>query len=430
MQMKIENNLETYYKRYESLSSERKKSLILLTEWLSKARPKQVINYNDGYNIYLFLAGRGFGKTLLSSYSALEHCFTVDNATVAMICPTFGDLRRVAFEGESGIVNILDKHMPNGFTYNKSEGEITLFNGSKIIGIPAIEPNRIRGLNLTQAHVDELCSFRYDRDVWDNLMMALRLGHNPKTIITTTPKNRPLLKEIIDRKDCKVVRGSTFENEANLSESAIAMYREKYEGTLIGKQELYGEIIDYAENALFKFSDIEQHRIRDIPDLNQVVVAIDPAVTANKNSDETGIIVCGRDNMNHYYILDDKSGIFSPDVYLKMAVQLYNKYEANYIVAEVNNGGDLIQSMIKRLSDNPVPYKAVRATRGKMVRAEPIAGLYEQGKVHHVGSFSKLEEQMCQYTADTISSPDRLDALVWGIWSLSQSSGKAVFRIS
>jgi predicted phage terminase large subunit-like protein len=239
-----------------------------------------------------------------------------------------------------------------------------------------------------------------------------------------------LLKEIIDRKDCKVVRGSTFENEANLSESAIAMYREKYEGTLIGKQELYGEIIDYAENALFKFSDIEQHRIRDIPDLNQVVVAIDPAVTANKNSDETGIIVCGRDNMNHYYILDDKSGIFSPDVYLKMAVQLYNKYEANYIVAEVNNGGDLIQSMIKRLSDNPVPYKAVRATRGKMVRAEPIAGLYEQGKVHHVGSFSKLEEQMCQYTADTISSPDRLDALVWGIWSLSQSSGKAVFRIS
>jgi len=377
------------------------------------------------------MSGRGFGKTLLSSYSALEHCFSVDNATVAIIAPTFSQLRRVNLEGESGIVNILNSHMPDGFNYNKTEGEITLFNGSKIIGIPAIEPDRIRGLNLTQAHIDELCSFRYDRDVWDNLMMALRLGKSPKTIITTTPKNRPLLKELIDRADCKVVRGSTFENKDNLSESAIAMYQEKYEGTLVGKQELYGEIVDYAENALFKFDDIENNRVKDVPELTQVAVAVDPAVTANKKtSDETGIIVCGRDDNNQYYILDDKSGIFSPDVYLKKAVQLYDQYEANYIVAEVNNGGDLIESMLRRLTDKHVPYKAVRATRGKLVRAEPIAGLYQMGKVKHVGSFPKLEEQMCQYTADTTVSPDRLDALVWGIWSLSQSSRKAVFRIS
>jgi predicted phage terminase large subunit-like protein len=261
-------------------------------------------------------------------------------------------------------------------------------------------------------------------------MMALRLGQNPKCIITTTPRPTKLIKELSKRNDTKLITGSTFDNIDNLAPSSIAMLKERYEGTRIGRQELYAEILEDVEGALFNYKNIEENRTPKFPDLERIVVAIDPAVTSNINSsDETGIIVAGRDSNNHFYVLHDSSQISSPDIWIKEAIKLYNQYSCDRIVAEVNNGGDLIERLL-RTQNETIPYTSVRASRGKNVRAEPISALYEQNRVHHINVFKELEEQMTQFTGNKSSEKDdRVDALVWALTSL-QSSGRAVFRIS
>lgn len=382
---------------------------------------------DDDYNIQLFLAGRGWGKTLTGAYDIIQYCLLNPNVICGVIAPTYGDLKRVCFAGESGLLGILDKELFNETGYNKSANEITFYNGSRITGFPAIEPDRLRGVQFHRIWCDELASWRY-RETFDNLMMALRLGDSPKCIITTTPRPTELIRELAVRADTKIIKGSTFDNIDNLAPSAIKMLKERYEGTRLGRQELYAEILEDIEGALFNSANIEQNRIDIVPDLQRIVVAIDPAVTSNQSSDETGIIVAGRGVDNNYYVLGDYSGIFSPDVWIKRAIELYYKFEADRIVCEVNNGGDLIEKLL-RVQDVNVPYSSVRATRGKMLRAEPISALYEMNKVHHAEYFKELEEQMTQYTPQTIKSPDRLDALVWALTSL-QSSGTAIFKIS
>ena len=382
---------------------------------------------SDDYNIQLFLAGRGWGKTLTGAYDIIQYCLLNPNVICGVIAPTYGDLKRVCFAGESGLLGILDKELFNETGYNKSANEITFYNGSRITGFPAIEPDRLRGVQFHRIWCDELASWRY-RETFDNLMMALRLGDSPKCIITTTPRPTELIRELAVRADTKIIKGSTFDNIDNLAPSAIKMLKERYEGTRLGRQELYAEILEDIEGALFNSANIEQNRIDIVPDLQRIVVAIDPAVTSNQSSDETGIIVAGRGVDNNYYVLGDYSGIFSPDVWIKRAIELYYKFEADRIVCEVNNGGDLIEKLL-RVQDVNVPYSSVRATRGKMLRAEPISALYEMNKVHHAEYFKELEEQMTQYTPQTIKSPDRLDALVWALTSL-QSSGTAIFKIS
>jgi predicted phage terminase large subunit-like protein len=422
------NNLENSYPIFEKLNYQRKIATNLLTDWYNKARKNQIVSESDKYNIHLFLAGRGWGKTLTGAYDIIQYCLENRGVVCGVIAPTYGDLKRVVFAGDSGFIRILNPDLLNTTGYNKSDSEIHFYNGSKIIGFPAIEPDRLRGVQFHRAWCDELASWRY-RETFDNLMMALRLGHNPKCIITTTPRPTKLIKELAKREDTEVISGSTFENIDNLAPSAIAMLKERYEGTRIGRQELFAEILEDVEGALFNGQLIEDNRVRDIPDLERIVVAIDPAVTANENSDETGIIVAGRTSDNHFYILQDASQTTSPDVWVKKAIELYNRYECDRIVAEVNNGGDLIERLL-RTQDSTVPYTSVRATRGKQVRAEPISALYEQNRVHHVGYFKDLEEQMCQFTGNNVKShDDRVDALVWAITSL-QSSGKAIFRIS
>ncbi len=420
-------NLDSSSKTFKELNSQKKIATILLTDWIKKARNNQIVVDEDDYNIQLFLAGRGWGKTLTGAYDIVQYCLINPNSICGVIAPTYGDLKRVCFAGESGLLGILDKGLLNDSGYNKSANEIEFYNGSKIIGFPAIEPDRLRGVQFHRVWCDELASWRY-RETFDNLMMALRLGDNPKCIITTTPRPTELIKELAIRSDTKVIKGSTFDNVDNLAPSAIKMLKERYEGTRLGRQELYAEILEDVEGALFHSTNIEESRIEVTPDMQRIVIAVDPAVTANSNSDETGIIVAGRGVDNHFYILEDKSGVFSPDVWIKRAIELYYKFDADRIVCEVNNGGDLIEKLL-RVQDVNVPYSSVRATRGKMLRAEPISALYEQGKVHHVGYFKELEDQMCSYTPDTVKSPDRLDALVWGITSL-MNSGKAIFRIS
>tara|TARA_R110001592_G_scaffold140727_1_gene361812 strand:- start:1904 stop:3172 length:1269 start_codon:yes stop_codon:yes gene_type:complete len=420
-------NLNSSSQTFKELNSQKKIATILLTDWIRKARNNQIVVDEDDYNIQLFLAGRGWGKTLTGAYDIVQYCLVNPNSICGVVAPTYGDLKRVCFAGESGLLGILDKGLLNDSGYNKSANEIEFYNGSKIIGFPAIEPDRLRGVQFHRVWCDELASWRY-RETFDNLMMALRLGESPKCIITTTPRPTELIKELAVRSDTKIIKGSTFDNVANLAPSAIKMLKERYEGTRLGRQELYAEILEDIEGALFNSANIEQNRIEVTPDMQRIVIAVDPAVTANSNSDETGIVVAGRGIDNHFYILEDKSGVFSPDVWIKRAIELYYKFDADRIVCEVNNGGDLIEKLL-RVQDVNVPYTSVRATRGKMLRAEPISALYEQGKVHHVGYFKELEEQMCSYTPDTIKSPDRLDSLVWGITSL-MNSGRAIFRIS
>ena len=405
----------------------------LYTDWLSTARAKQLTPLGN-WHIWLILAGRGWGKTRTGATDVMLYALRNPEVQVAVVTPTFGDLRRVAFEGVSGILSTMPKDClmnGRGQGYNATASEIRLFNGSKIMGFSATEPDRLRGPQFHRAWCDELASWRYP-EAFDQLMFALRLGEQPRCVITTTPKPTPLIRQLMERNDCLLTTGTTFENEENLAASTLNMLKERYEGTTLGRQELYAEVIDAMEGALWKPSIIENKRLKTVDEetLTNVLVAIDPAVTSHSDSDETGLVVVGKDAENAYYVLEDNSGQYSPDQWGRKAVELYYKYDADKIVAEVNNGGDLVGKLIRTI-DEKARYKSVHATRGKMVRAEPIAALYEQGKVHHIGVFPELETQMCTYTGDRPKpSPDRLDALVWGLSELSKSRGAISWRIS
>ena len=410
-----------------------KQTIALYTNWLKTARAKQLAPDVDGY-IWLILAGRGWGKTRTGAQDIVTYALRHPNSNCAVVAPTHGDLRRVCFGGPSGLLSIIPKECfiksSDQKGYSSSTSEIRLSNGSKISGFAAQEPDRLRGPQFHRAWCDELAAWRYP-EAFDQLMFGLRLGAKPQCVITTTPKPTKIIKELIERKDCHVTSGSTFENEANLAESALAMLKDRYEGTTLGRQELYAEVVDNFEGALWNSAEIEETRLRDDTEreLTNIIVAIDPAVTANENSDETGIIVVGKDMNNEYYVLEDLSGKYSADKWGRIAIRAYYEWEADRIVAEVNNGGDLVERLLRNI-DSDIPYRSVHATRGKLVRAEPIAALYEQKRVHHVGYYPELESQMCTYTGDIKTSPDRLDALVWGMSELSKSKGHVNWRIS
>ncbi|QDP55404.1 MAG: putative terminase [Prokaryotic dsDNA virus sp.] len=405
----------------------------LRTSWLETARDKQLQPKVEHY-IWLILAGRGWGKTRTGAQDIALYALRNPNVNCAVVAPTHGDLRRVCFGGNSGLLSILPKecflNSKDLKGYSSSVSEIRLFNGSKITGYAAQEPDRLRGPQFHRAWCDEVAAWRYP-EAFDQLMFGLRLGDNPQCVITTTPKPIQLIKNLVERDDVYVTRGNTFENEANLAESALTMLKEKYEGTTIGRQELYAEIVDDIDGALWTNKLIDRTRLQKDTekDLSQIIIAIDPAVTANANSDETGIMVVGKDFNNNFYVLEDLSGRHSADKWGRIAINAFYEWEADRIVAETNNGGDLVERLIRNIDTN-VPYRSVRATRGKILRAEPIAALYEQDRVHHIGLYPELEQQMCSYTGETNTSPDRLDALVWGLTELSKSKGQVNWRIS
>ncbi len=248
------------------------------------------------------------------------------------------------------------------------------------------------------------------------LLLGLRLGENPRAAIATTPRPTALIKRLLSDPTVKVGSGSTYENRANLAPAFFEGIVSRYEGTRLGRQELLGQVVDDDAGSLFKRGLISH--IEEAPDLRRIVVAIDPAVTANAGSDETGIVVAGVGVDGHGYVLDDASRKASPDGWARAAVAAYGRWRADRIVAEVNNGGDLVEHTVRTVDPN-VPYSAVRASRGKIARAEPVAALYEQGKVQHVGRFEALERQMCEGTGrHAVASPDRVDALVWAISEL------------
>lgn len=403
----------------------------LYSDWIETGRQSQFTPIGD-WAVWLILAGRGWGKTRTGGTDATLYALKNPNVRVAVVVPTFGDLKRVAFGGESGILSYLPRELllsGRGQGYNSSAQEIRLYNGSIIQGFAATEPERLRGPQFHRAWCDEIAAWPYP-ETFDQLMFGLRLGQKPQCVITTTPKPTPIIKNLVKRDGTVVTRGSTFDNAENLAPAALQQLKEKYEGTRLGRQELYAEVLDDIEGALWTWRLVEKAKAQEgsAPQLTRIVVAVDPAVTGNEDSDETGIVVAGVED-GKYYVLDDLSLRGSPDQWARQAVEAYHHYGADRIVAEVNNGGDLVEKVIRTI-DRSVPYTAVRASRGKILRAEPIAALYEQGKVFHCGTFKELEDQMTSYTPTSRKSPDRLDALVWALTELGRSSGQAVWRIS
>lgn len=390
------------------------------------ARVEQLPTSDKSWTTWLYLAGRGAGKTRTAAEWLAYQASSNPKTRWAIAAPTYGDVRDTCAEGESGIVRVLQEYGTLK-DYNRSIGEIFLTNGSRIKLFSGEEPDRFRGPQFHGGWFDELAAFKYP-DAWDQYQFGLRLGEFPQTIVTTTPRPTKLIKDLITRDGVRVQRGSTFDNAKNLAASALAELKLRYENTRLGRQELYGEILDNVEGALWTREMIETARVDTAPPLVRVVVAIDPAVTSAATSDETGIVAAGIGNNGDYYILDDKSLRASPDAWARQAVMLYHEYKADKIIAETNNGGDMVIMLLKQV-DASVPTKKVTATRGKQLRAEPISSLYEQGRVHHVGYFADLEVQMCEWTPLSNESPDRLDALVWALTELN-SGGSSMIALA
>jgi len=391
--------------------------------WRAFARPGQVAPEGE-WRCWLLLSGRGYGKTRAGAEWVREQVQHHGKKRIALVAATAADARDVMVEGESGLLAISEpEFMPE---YEPSKRRLTWPNGAIATCYSADEPKRLRGPQHDAAWCDELASWRY-AEAWDMLLFGLRLGDDPRVVVTTTPRPTKLIKDLLAKETTVSTRGTTFDNRGNLAEGFFDDIVAAYEGTDLGRQEIYGEVIDDLAGALWKRTLIEAQRLKlkdTVPALSRIVVAIDPAVTSEPGSDETGIIVAGIDGEPHTaqgYVLADLSGRWDSKVWAEKAVMAYHEYEADCIVAEVNQGGDLVKAML-RMVDASVPYKKVTATRGKFVRAEPVGALYQQERIHHVGMFGALEDQMCNFTVDmdrkSMGSPDRVDALVWAFHDL------------
>lgn len=387
-------------------------------DWPRQARPNQLLPAG-GWNTCVVMAGRGFGKTRMGC-EAVRVWIKQGFRYVNLIGATAEDARQIMVEGESGILAVCpDEERPE---YLPSKSELRWPNGAVSMLLSADEPDRFRGKQSDKAWLDELMAFRWPEQALDQARFGLRLGSNPQMLITTTPRPSKLLRALLAEPGTVVIRGTSFENRKNLAEQFYSTIIAKYQGTRLGRQELLGEIIEDNPGALFHAQNIEENRVTAAPaDLGRIVVAIDPAVTSNEESDETGIIVCGRDQQSppRFFVLADDSTIASPDAWARKAVVAYRRHRADRIIGESNNGGEMIEAVVRHVDPN-ISYKSVHATRGKVIRAEPIAALYEQGRVHHVGTFADLESQLTEWNPESSDSPDRMDALVWALTELSE----------
>jgi phage terminase large subunit-like protein len=374
------------------------------------------------WRTWLLLAGRGFGKTRSGAECIRDQVIHHRRRRIALVAPTAADARDVMVEGESGLLAIgPPQQRPQ---YEPTKRRLTWPNGAIATTYSADEPERLRGPQHDAAWCDEIASWRYP-EAWDMLMFGLRLGNDPRVVVTTTPKPIKIIRDLIADPTTVITRGSTYDNRANLAPAFMAQIIKKYEGTRLGRQELNAEILDDVPGALWSRTLLEETRWpphKAVPDLIRIAVAIDPAATSGEEADETGIIVAGKDADGHGYVLADQSGRYPPIEWARTAISLYRQYKADRIVAEVNNGGDMVEATIRMVDPN-VSYTKVHASRGKVIRAEPVAALYEQRRVHHIGSFPMLEDQQCGFTTDFDRvaagfSPDRVDALVWALTDL------------
>lgn len=365
------------------------------------------------WDCWLILAGRGTGKTRAGAEAVLEHLNAVGpHARVGVGAPTAADVRDVCAEGVSGLITIAREQFTS---YNRSLGEAHHHKGGYVKFLGAEEPARWNGPQWSLLWADELSL--WNQDSWEQAAFGLRLGERPRAIATTTPKARLFVRELANRPGTIVTSATTADNPYL---SAIVRQRlyERYGGTRLGRQELEAEWLDDVPGALWSREVLEQHRVREAPDLVRIVVAIDPSGGSTEGHAEVGIVAAGKGADGHGYILRDVSERLSPERWARRAIQTYYALEANLIVAEKNFGGDMCAATMRSVDAN-VPVKLVSASRGKRLRAEPVAALDEQGKIHHVGVMPTLEDQLCSWVPDSGDpSPDRLDARVWAITEL------------
>ncbi|MDF1791454.1 MAG: terminase family protein [Thalassobaculaceae bacterium] len=398
----------------------------LLHDWMLWARDKQLPPAGD-WRVWLILAGRGFGKTRTGAEWVRALAESQRAGRIALVGETAGDARDVMIEGESGLLACTPPwSRPH---YEPSKRRVTWPNGAMATCFSADDPDQLRGPQFDAAWADEIAKWRYEA-AWDNLMLGLRLGIDPRCVATTTPKPRAWLSRLMTDPRTVVTRGGTRENAANLAPAFLEQILARYDGTQLGRQEIEGEYLVDIPGALWTRSLLASVRVscRAVPELARIVVAVDPAVTSGAASDETGVVVAGLDDAGGFWVLEDLTARLSPDLWARRAVDAYHRHRADAVVCEVNQGGDLVAATLRTV-DPALPVRAVRATRGKRLRAEPVAALYEQGRVRHAGAFEALEDQMAGFTgAAGDASPDRLDALVWALTDLMSGPAAAESR--
>ncbi|QKV20609.1 DNA-packaging protein [Oricola thermophila] len=398
----------------------------LLYHWPLFARPEQLPPPGDWRN-WLILAGRGFGKTRAGAEWVREQVRR-GAGRIALIAPTLADARDIMVRGESGLLSVCwegdvtrDGTRLGRPVLEVSNRRVVWANGAEAMFFSAEDPESLRGPQHERIWADELAAWRYLRETWDMAMFGLRLGDDPRTCITTTPKPVALLRELVEDGATAVTRGTTYDNAANLAPGFLAAVRARYEGSGLGRQELLAEILDEAEDAMWKRATLDRLRLRTPPELRRIVVAVDPPAGSRSGSDACGIVAAGlRADGNAHVIADATMRAASPVRWAERAVALYHALGADLMLAEVNQGGDMVEAVIRQV-DPTVALKKVHATRGKWLRAEPVSALYEQGRVTHAPGLSALEDEMCTFTPkglDSGRSPDRLDALVWALGEL------------
>ena len=335
--------------------------------------------------------------------------------------------------GDSGIASVFPDHQKPKIVANPNV-QITFHTGAVALGYNATQPDQLRGPQFDAAWCDELAKWKKARETWDMLQFGLRLGERPKVLVTTTPRPIPVLREIMARKNTIVTTGSTFDNAANLASSFIEEIRDRYEGTRLGRQELFAEVLDDLAGALFTREMFENHRVKVAPEMQRIVVAVDPSGTAgaSDDGDSIGIVVAGKGVDGRGYVLADRTCKLSPDGWGRRAVAAYHEFGADRIVAERNFGGAMVEHVIRTI-DPKASYKEVTASRGKVMRAEPVAALYEQGKISHLGGLEALEDQCCLIGPDGFigeGSPDRCDAMVWALTELMLGNHGYDFKLN
>lgn len=397
------------------------------TDWSIWARPDQLPPAGD-WLAWLMLGGRGAGKTRAGAEWVRGLALGVPPfaerpvGRIALVAETAADLREVMIEGISGLLGV---HPHGGRPiWEPSRRRLVWNNGAVAQGFSAEDPESLRGPQFAAAWADELGKWRHAPEAFDMLQLGLRLGDRPRVMVTTTPRPMPMIKRLLADPRTAVTRCATRMNAANLAPGFLGRVVSLYGGTRLGRQELDGEILDDRPDALWSRAAIEMVRVDAAPELRRIVVAIDPPAGGVRRSDACGIVAVGRGADGLAYVLADETVPGpKPELWAAKAVATARRLEADAVVAEVNQGGEMVRSVLAQV-DPGVPVIAVRATRGKWLRAEPVAALYAQGRVRHCGAFPALEDEMAGFGLDGLAdgrSPDRLDALVWAVTHLMLS---------
>ncbi|PRD45794.1 ATP-binding protein [Phyllobacterium phragmitis] len=399
-------------------------------EWFCQGRDAQQPPMAP-WRTWLIMGGRGSGKTRAGAEwtagiaMGLPTIASAKSGHIALVGETLADVREVMVEGPSGILSVSRCERPRLEATRRrlvweSTGAVASFFSSE-------DPDSLRGPQFDAAWCDELAKWKHPQETWDMLQFGLRIGRFPRQIVTTTPRPVGLLRTLLADKSIPLTRMRTAENAGHLASGFLEAVESRYAGSRLGRQELDGELIEDRADALWSRSSIEGLVRKVVPPLRRVVVAIDPPATAGRNSDACGIVAAGIDHDGFGWVLADESLVHAkPYQWARQAVALYHRLEADIVIAEVNQGGDMVAAVIAA-EDHSVPVRSVRAMRGKWLRAEPVAALYEQGRIRHTRRFPGLEDEMCDFAPGGLSSgrsPDRLDALVWALNELMLGKDK------